>query len=227
MKRDIKMEKLLFVTGNKTYSPWSMSPWLALRHAGAVFEEVVVPLFVPGYKQKLLEYSAAGKVPALRAGDQAIWDSLAICEYLAERFPKAELWPRDMAARAEARSVSAEVHSGFTVVRHTFPFNCRATGRHVPRTAELDGEIARVHAMWDSCRSRYEKDGPWLFGRFTIADCMCIPLALRFPTYGVALAGSAADYLSTAQQHPAVREWIATAKREKEVIEEDEAGRDP
>lgn len=226
MKQGTKMEKLLFVTGNKTYSPWSMSSWLALRHAGAVFEEVVVPLFVPGYKQKLLEYSAAGKVPALRAGNQAIWDSFAICEYLAERFPRAGLWPQDIAVRAEARSVSAEVHSGFSVIRHAYPFNCRATGRHVPRTVELDGEIARVQSMWDGCRSRYGMDGPWLFGRFSIADCMCIPLALRFPTYGVALADSAADYLSTAQQHPTVREWLAAAQRETEVIEADEVGRD-
>lgn len=220
------MEKLLFVTGNKTYSPWSMTPWLALKQAGASFDEVVVPLFVEGYKQKLLEYSAVGKVPALNAGSRTIWDSLAICEYLAERLPGALLWPVDVMARAEARSVSAEVHSGFTVIRHTYPFNCRATGRHVSSAnPELKAEIGRVQDMWKDCRGRYARSGPWLFGGFTIADCMCIPLALRFVTYGVTLDGLAGEYVQTARQYPPVQKWVAAAKLEKETIEASEVGR--
>lgn len=220
------MEKLLFVTGNRTYSPWSMTPWLALKHASASFDEVVVPLFVEGYKQKLLEYSPAGKVPALKVGNRTVWDSLAICEYLAERFPGALLWPGDAMTRAEARSVSAEVHSGFAVIRHTYPFNCRATGRHVSSASpELTAEIERVENMWNDCRERYAQTGPWLFGSFTIADCMCVPLALRFVTYGMALGGLAGEYVQTARQHPATGEWIAAARLEKESIEAAEVGR--
>lgn len=220
------MDKFTFVTGNKAYSSWSMRAWLALKHTGAAFEEVVVPLFVPDYKQKLLEYSPAGKVPVLKAGGLAIWDSLAICEYLAEGFPAARLWPQDFEARAEARSISAEMHSGFPVIRQQYPFNCRATGRHVTRTAKLDAEIERVQAMWSGCRERYGEGGPWLFGRFTIADCMYIPVALRFVTYGTELGQVATDYLRTVQQHPAVSEWIAAAKLETEVIEASEVGGD-
>ncbi|HKT31785.1 MAG TPA: glutathione S-transferase family protein [Gammaproteobacteria bacterium] len=220
------MKKLIFVTGNKAYSSWSMRPWLALKQTGAAFEEIVIPLYVPGYKEKLLAYSPAGKVPVLRANGQAIWDSLSICEFLAERCPEARLWPHEGTARAEARSVSAEMHSGFSVIRHAYPFNCRATGRQVPRTVELDGEIARVQAMWNGCREHYGKSGPWLFGLFTVADCMYIPVALRFVTYGVRLDGAAGDYVRSVQQHPPVREWVAAAKLEKGVIEASEVGRD-
>ncbi|HKV96609.1 MAG TPA: glutathione S-transferase family protein [Gammaproteobacteria bacterium] len=219
------MQELQLVIGNKSYSSWSMRAWLALKHTHAVFQEIVVPLDVPGYKQKLLAYAPTGKVPVLKAGASAIWDSLAICEYLAERFPEARLWPQDTAARAHARSVSAEMHSGFPVIRREYPFNCRATDRHVARTPELEYEIGRVQALWSQCRERFGTGGPWLFGNFTIADCMYIPVALRFVTYGTGLKGAAADYVKDVQQHPAVREWIAAAKLEKEVIEADEVGR--
>lgn len=221
------MDKMLFVTGNKTYSSWSMRAWLALKHTGMDFEEIVVPLFVAGFKEKLLAYSPTGKVPLLRADGQAIWDSLAICEYLAERCPEARLWPQERGARAEARAVSAEMHSGFPVIRHDYPFNCRATGRQVPRTKELNAEIARTEALWSHCRERYGQGGPWLFGEFTIADCMYIPVALRFATYGTELGRTAADYLRTVQRHPAVGEWVAAAKLEKEVIAASEVGHNP
>lgn len=219
------MEKLIFVTGNKAYSSWSLRPWLALKHTGAAFEEIVLPLYVPGYKEKLLQHSPVGKVPVLKSNGLTVWDSLAICEYLAERFSKAGLWPADPAARASARAMSAEMHSGFSAIRSTMPFNCRATGRRVASSPELQAEIGRVQTMWNGCRERHTKAGPWLFGRFSIADCMYIPVALRFVTYGVALNGAAGDYVRTAQQHPAVQEWIAAAQRELEVIEASEVGR--
>lgn len=219
------MDRLIFVTGNKAYSSWSMRPWLALKHTGTAFEEIVVPLYMQGYKDKLLQHSPAGKVPVLKASGLVIWDSLAICEYLAEHFPKAALWPEDSTVRAEARSVSAEIHSGFPIIRHDMPFNCRATGRHVPQTSELQAELKRIQAMWNGCRERHHKAGPWLFGRFSIADCMYIPVALRFVTYGVSLDGAAAEYVRAVQGYPAVQAWIAAAKQEKEVLESSEVGR--
>lgn len=219
------MNKITFVTGNKAYSSWSMRPWLALKHTGAAFEEIVIPLYVSGYKEKLLQHSPAGKVPILKSDGLAVWDSLAICEWLAERFPKAGLWPDDPSVRAEARAVSAEMHSGFGVIRTQMPFNCRATGRHVAMSAELQTEIARIQAMWNDYREQHAQAGPWMFGRFSIADCMYIPVALRFVTYGVSLEGLAGAYLRTVQQHPPVQEWIAAAKLEKEVLESSEVGR--
>jgi glutathione S-transferase len=219
------VDRFAFVTGNKAYSSWSMRPWLALKHTGAWFEEIVLPLYVPGYKEKLLQHSPAGKVPVLKLNGLTIWDSLAICEYLAERFPKAGLWPEDSATRAQARAASAEMHSGFPVIRRDMPFNCRATDRHVPQTPALQAELKRIQTMWNDFRERHYKAGAWLFGRFSIVDCMYIPVALRFVTYGVSLEGPADEYVRSVQQHPPVREWIAAAGREKEVLETSEVGR--
>jgi len=202
-----------------------MRPWLALKHTGLTFEETVLPLYVPGYKEKLLQHSPAGKVPILKVNGLTVWDSLAICEYLAEKFPKARLWPDDPAVRAEARAVSAEMHSGFPVIRHDMPFNCRASGRQVTHTPELQAELNRIQSMWNGCRDRHYKTGDWLFGDFSIADCMYIPVALRFVTYGISLSGPAGEYIRRVQQHPSVQEWIAAARREKEVLEASEVGR--
>lgn len=218
------MDKLTFITGNKAYSSWSLRPWLALRATDAAFEEIVVPLYVPGYKALLLAHSPAGKVPVLKHGERVIWDSLAICEYLAEQFPKARLWPEATAARALARSVSAEMHSGFSTIRSTMPFNCRATGRHVASSQELESEIQRVQSLWRECQERYGQEGPWLFGRFTVADCMYIPMALRFVTYGARLDTGAQAYVQTVLQDATVQEWIAAARLERGVIAANEIG---
>jgi len=219
------MDKLTFITGNKAYSSWSLRPWLALRATDAAFQEIVVPLYVPGYKAALFMHSPAGKVPVLKHGERLIWDSLAICEYLAEQFPKAQLWPEDAAARALARSVSAEMHSGFTAIRSAMPFNCRATGRRVASNQELEGEIQRVQSLWRECHERYGQEGPWLFGRFTVADCMYIPIALRFVTYGARLESSMVQaYVQTVLQYPPVQEWVAAAQQEREVIATSEVG---
>lgn len=219
------MSELELVIGNKAYSSWSLRPWLVLKHAGMPFRETLIPLYVPGYKERLLQFSASGKVPILRQGQLTIWESLAICEYLAEAFPDARLWPPDKSARAEARAVSAEMHAGFSGIRRAMPFNCRARGRHVPSTPELESEIARVVTLWEGCRTRYGAGGAWLFGRFSIADAMFAPVALRFLTYGVPLPGAARDYVDTVSSHPAVLAWIEAAKQETEVIDDNEVGK--
>lgn len=219
------MQELELIIGNKAYSGWSMRPWLVLRHVGATFRETRVPLYIPGYKGKVLEHSPSGKVPALKHGTITLWDSLAICEYLAELFPLAKLWPEAAADRARARSMSAEMHSGFSSIRNALPFNCRARGRHVALTAAVEEEIARVLGLWRSCREHHAKAGPWLFGAFTIADAMFIPMALRFATYGVVLGSVEQAYIDTILGHPPVQEWIAAARQEREVMEENEVGK--
>lgn len=218
------MNDFELIIGNKAYSSWSLRPWLVLKHLGVDFAEIRVPLYVHGYKEELLKYAPSGKVPVLKHGPVTVWDSLAICGYLAELFPEAELWPRQPAARALARSVSAEMHSGFQAIRGAMPYNCRATGRHVPISAETRKEMDRVQSLWRECRAHYGKGGPWLFGRFGIADAMYIPVAGRFATYSVALEGVAQAYVDAALQHPAVVEWTAAAKQETEVMVSNEVG---
>ena len=211
------MSNLVLVIGNKAYSSWSLRPWLLMKQAGIAFEEIRLSLYAEGAKQKLLEHSAAGKVPVLKDGALTVWDSLAICEYLAERYPEKQLWPAQPAARARARSISAEMHSGFTNLRNQMPMNVR---REIPgraRTPEVAADVARVETIWNECRSRHGADGPFLFGAFCIADAMYAPVASRFRTYGVALAGAGAQYAAAIHALPAMREWIAGAHAEAEV----------
>ena len=218
------MDRFELIIGNKVYSSWSLRPWLVLKHIGVGFTETRVSLYVPGYKKLIQQHSPAGRVPVLKHGNLTIWDSLAICEYLAELFPQNELWPQAPAARAEARSLSAEMHSGFNILRNLMPFNCRAIGRRLVRTQELDSEIARIEEMWKLCRKRHAAEGPWLFGRFSTADAMYAPVAMRFVTYGVVLKGAAGEYIANLEAHPPVKEWIAAAKQEQEVMEASEVG---
>lgn len=219
------MDKLELVIGNKAYSSWSLRPWLALKHAGASFTETRVPLYIPGYKEKLLRQGPSGKVPVLKHGALTVWDSLAICEYVAELFPQAGLWPQDPSARAVARSVSAEMHSGFTAIRNAMPFNCRVRGRRVPITPEIQKEVERVQGLWKSCRDAYGAGGPWLFGQFSIADCMFIPVALRFITYSVSMDAAGKSYADATLAHHPVDEWVAAAEQENEVMEANEVGK--
>lgn len=211
------------VIGNKNYSSWSLRPWLAARHAGISFDEVRIALDTPETAAQLRHYSPSGKVPVWREGELVVWDSLAICEYLAERAPT--LWPTDVAARAVARSISAEMHSGFTELRTNMIMNARARGRNVPITPELAADIDRIEAIWTDCRSRFGADGPWLFGAFSIADAMFAPVALRFVTYGVSRPGAVDDYVATQLTNPHLQAWIAAAERESEILEPFECGR--
>jgi glutathione S-transferase len=219
------MEKFELIIGNKAYSSWSLRPWLALKHLQVPFSETRVPLYVHGYKEELLKHAPSGKVPVLKHGTVTVWDSLAICEYLAELFPEAEPWPKQAEARALARSVSAEMHSGFTAIRSAMPYNCRAKGRKVPISPEIQKEIDRVQALWRDCRAEHGRGGPWLFGKFSIADAMYIPVAGRFVTYSVPLDPVAQAYAEAALHHPAVEEWTAAAMQETEVMISNEVGR--
>lgn len=218
------MDQLDIIIGNKAYSSWSLRPWLALRHTGAAFGETRIALYRTGFKREVLHYSPAGKVPALKHGAVTVWESLAICEYLADLFPAAKLWPEALAERAHARSISTEMHAGFGTLRGMMPMNCRATGRRVTHTAELDADIRRVEEIWNGCRAKRPL-GPWLFGSFTIADAMFAPVALRFVTYSVELGGAAQAYVQTVRNHGPVKEWISAAELEPEVIESSEVGK--
>ncbi len=209
------------IVGNKNYSSWSLRPWLAMKVAGIAFEEQRIPLYGPQSKQEILAFSPAGKVPCLvveeeGGGKLSIWDSLAICEYLAEKDPS--LWPGDTAARAVARSVSAEMHSGFQNLRTHMSMNIRKSHPGKGRTPEVLADIARVVAMWSDCRARFGKEGPCLFGRFSIADAMYAPVMLRFRTYEVELSGVCRDYADAILALPAMHQWIAAAKAETETL---------
>jgi glutathione S-transferase len=213
------MAELTLYIGNKNYSSWSLRPWLALKQAGIAFDEVVVPLYRPQSKAAILAFSPSGKVPALKRGALLVWDSLAICEYLAEAFPAARLWPSDPAARAAARAASAEMHSGFQALRAQLPMNVRAHLPGRPLSPEAAAEIARVAALWRNCRSRFATGGDFLFGAFTIADAMYAPVASRFRTYAVALPPDAQAYRDALLGLPAMQEWAAAARAEPWRVE--------
>ena len=216
------MSKPILVIGNKNYSSWSLRAWLILKHAGVDFDEVRVPLYVPGYKEKLLSYSPAGKVPAYREGDLLVWDTLAIGEYLYETHPA--LWPAQREARARARAISAEMHSGFVSLRKQMPMNIRARGRKVVMSAELEADISRIKTIWRELRTQYAAAGPWLFGQRSIADCMFAPVAFRFLTYGVSEAGAVDKYVQTVTRDALVQAWVQSSAGEQEVIASGEVG---
>ena len=199
------------VIGSKNLSSWSLRPWLAMKQAGIGFREVLIQLDERETDARIARHSPSGFVPVLLTGDLRIWDSLAICEYVAERFPEAGLWPADADARALARSVSAEMHAGFAALRRHLPLECKASypGFEVPADAKAD--ISRILALWTDCRERHGKDGEMLFGRFTVADAMYAPVVLRFFTYDVKLEGAAAAYADAVRALPAVKEWLAAA----------------
>ncbi len=216
------MSKALLVVGNKNYSSWSLRAWLMLKHAGVDFDEMRIPLFVAGYKEKLLTYSPAGKVPVYRDGDVLVWDTLAIGEYLYETYPL--LWPAQREARARARSVSAEMHSGFVPLRKAMPMNIRARGRKVAMSADLEADIARIKTIWRDLRKQYAGAGPWLFGTYSIADAMYAPVAFRFLTYGVGEAGVVDEYIQMVTCDPLVQTWVQAAQAEQEVVAASEVG---
>jgi glutathione S-transferase len=211
---------LTLVIGNKNYSSWSMRPWVALKAAGIAFEEVVIPLYTGDVdKQKILKYSPAGKVPILIDGTVTTWDSLAIIEYLAEKFPDKGIWPKDAAARAHARSISAEMHSGFVALRNECGMNIHRPVQKRALSDDAKANAARVQEIWSECRSRYGQGGSFLFGAFSGADAMYAPVIHRFRTYGVEVTGAAADYMQAMQAHPAFAEWTAAGLKETWVIE--------
>lgn len=201
------------VTGNKSWSSWSLRPWLLLKVFGIPFRETLVRLRQPNTKERILNRSPSGKVPALVTGDLVIWDSLAIMEYLAEEHPGAPLWPRDKDARALARAGSAEMHSGFYPLRARMPMDFLHACPCPPLNDELAQDIRRIVAIWRDCRGRSGGEGgPFLFGGFSIADAMFAPVATRFRTYNVDIAafgddGAAAAYCKTVLDLPEMAEW--------------------
>jgi glutathione S-transferase len=208
------------IIGNKNYSSWSLRAWLPLRQCRIAFEEERIALFEPGYKQRILNYSPAGKVPVLIDGSTIVWESLAIGEYLAERFPDFGLWPDAADLRARARTVSAEMHAGFASLRAAMPMNIRASYPGKGRSPEVDADIARVAAIWAECLQR--SGGPFLFSTFTLADAMYAPVAARLITYAVPLDTQAQDYVDHLWNLPSMLEWRSAAVAETEFIAEDE-----
>jgi glutathione S-transferase len=216
--------QLKLIIGNKNYSSWSLRSWLLLKEAGIEFEEYRIALDVPDSAAEIARFSPSGRVPVLMLGEQPVWDTLAIAETVAERWPEKELWPADAAARAHARSVSAEMHAGFSTLREAMPMNCRAMGRRVSLPDALTADIDRVLDIWSDCHRRYRSRGDWLFGRFGVADAMFAPVVLRFRTYGINLPESASNYPRRLLESESLQDWLLAAESEVEVIKSEEIG---
>jgi glutathione S-transferase len=208
------MSEITLVIGSKRLSSWSLRPWLFLKHHQVPFRETVVPLDQPDTHQRILVHSPSGKVPLLQLGGVRVWESLAICEHAAGQLQLPDAWPADPSARALARSVAAEMHAGFAELRKQLLFDAlrQPAPKAIDETAAAD--VARVRAIWRDARREHGVEGPWLFGRFGIADAMFAPVALRFHGYAVTLEETEAAYVQTVLTHPAVREWLAGAAAE-------------
>ncbi len=213
---------LLLLIGNKNYSSWSLRPWIALKAAAIPFAEEVISLDATDFKARVAKFSGTGKVPVLIDGDTHVWESLAILEYLAERYPDRHLWPAEGAPRAHARAIAAEMHAGFTPLRRHYPMNVRRPVRQREPTPEVAGNISRIEAMWADCRRRFGDGGPFLFGAFGAADAMYAPVVSRFHTYGVAVGPEVRAYMDAVLALPAWSEWHAAALTEPWVLPQDE-----
>jgi len=209
------------IIGNKNYSSWSLRAWLALRATGIPFSEQKLGLFTPEFAERLGGITPAGLVPVLLDGDFAVWDSLAICEYAAERHPEAGLWPADPHARARARSLAAQMHSGFGQLRQLLPMNVEAKLSGIDYSA-AQGDISRVQAIWHDTRAEFGQDGPFLFGKFSAADAFYAPVVSRFTTYGVPAAGAVREYMDAVLALPAMQEWTGDACAEGVFVPADE-----
>jgi glutathione S-transferase len=213
---------LQLIIGNKNYSSWSFRPWIAMKVAGIPFDEDVISLDADDFKARVTRISGTGKVPALADGQAQVWESLAILEYLAEKFPNARLWPADPAARAHARAIAAEMHAGFVPLRRLLPMNMWRPVQKRDLTPEVQSNVRRIEAMWTDCRTRYGASGPFLFGAFGAADAMYAPVVSRFHTYAVEVNAVARAYMDAAMALPAWGEWRAAALKEPWVLAEDE-----
>jgi len=211
---------LKLLLGNKNYSSWSFRPWIAMKVAGIGFAEEVVSLDAPDFKERVTRISGTGKVPALSDGEVHVWESLAILEYLAEKFPQAGLWPGDVHARAAARAVAAEMHAGFSPLRRLLPMNMWRPVKRRELTPEARANANRIEVIWTDCRKRF--GGPFLFGAFGAADAMYAPVVSRFHTYGVEVGAAATAYMEAVMALPAWAEWRSAALKEAWVLAEDE-----
>ena len=208
---------LTLVIGSKNYSSWSLRPWMLLRHLGIAFDERVLTLYSADFHAEIGQINPARRVPVLLDDELTVWDSMAICEYLAEKTGRG--WPENVAARAHARSICAEMHSGFQALREACPFNARARNRKVPMTPELDADVRRIDEMWADCRRLYGRAGRWLFGHYSIADAMYASVVLRFNTYGAKLSPPAREYLDTALADSPLIAWMRAAESDPYRVE--------
>ncbi len=204
--------------GSKNYSSWSLRPWLLLRKVACEFTEQIVHFDEIDYQAQIAALSPSRRVPLLTEAGFKIWDSLAICEYAAEKTCRG--LPHERLARARARSVAAEMHAGFQALRNQCPMNVRARNRRVPPTPELQADVARIDAIWSGCRQEYGRAGSWLFGEFSIADAMFAPVVFRFQTYGAALSRASQTYLNHALEDPDLRDWQDAALQEGHPLPE-------
>ena len=219
------MPDLTLVVGNRNYSSWSLRPWILMQHLGLACREVRIALDTPTFHAEVARYSPTRRVPVLIDGDLTVWESVAILEYLSE-LGGGRGWPAESAARAVARAITAEMHAGFAALRAEYPMNIRARGRKVPMTAPLAASIARIDELFTDCRRRFGSAGPWLFGTYSAADAMYLPVAFRFNTYGTAGLGPIArEYVATAVADPLAEPWVRAAGAEPETIEREEFGR--
>lgn len=213
---------LHLIIGNKNYSSWSLRPWFAMKMAKLSFDETVIQLDVPETKARIAEHSGAGRVPVLHHGQVAVWESLAILEYLAETFPEKNLWPAGKAARATARAISSEMHAGFSALRNACPMNLRRKRKKAAMDAAVRADVARIDHIWTSCREKYGKGGKFLFGRFSNADAMYMPVVTRFDTYDIRVSPAARAYMDHMLGTPAFREWKEAGVAENWTIHADE-----
>lgn len=214
---------LQLVIGNKNYSSWSLRAWLLLDHHQLDYREIPIRLFTPGYEEQLQRYSPTMKVPVLIDEELTVWESLAICEYVNENYLQGEALPAGREARAMCRSFCQEMHAGFTAIRTQLPMNCRAL-KTVQIGPDLAAECARVNALWTQARRRFVAQGQYLFGNFSLADCMFAPVVLRFHTYGVKLGSEAAAYRDFMLGNPSVQRWCEAASKEPDVLQAFEVG---
>jgi glutathione S-transferase len=216
------MAPLTLVIGNKNYSSWSLRPWLFMKHVSQDFQEFLIPLDTADTREQIERYAPSGRVPVLRQGTLCVWDSLAICEYVAEL--RGAGWPQAREARAVARAVCAEMHSSFSTLRSLWPMNARARNRRTAVTAALEADVERIDEIWNDCRGRFGNGGPWLFGEYSVADAMYAPVVLRFNTYGAGISQTARWYMASVLEDPPLQEWLQAAKQEPWTIAADEVG---
>ncbi len=216
------MSDLTLIIGNKNYSSWSLRPWLYMKQQGIAFEEIRIPLFTPEMESQLEPCFSDSKVPVLIDEGYSVWDSLAIMEYLADKFPENVSWPNYIKARATARSLASEMHASFSHVRNEMPMNCRVKYKDIPLSEGALKDIERIKALWKHCKRFYGQDGKWLFSQFTIADAMFAPIVIRFKHFNIPLEGVEAEYVDMVYHNKHIQAWIKTGCEESEIISFDE-----
>ncbi|SBS25692.1 Glutathione S-transferase YfcF [Marinomonas spartinae] len=211
------------IIANKNYSSWSLRGWMALKAFNIPFEEIKLSLSTEAFYKELAQYTPIGKVPVLLDDDLSIWDSLAICEYINETYLDGKGWPTDKHLRARARSIVADMHSGFFGIRNEMPMNCRAK-RRVELSDQAKKEVDTLDRVWTELRQHNTPNGPYLFGEFSLADAFFAPVIFRFKTYGIELSDAARDYQQTMLAHPAMKSWLEDSVIETDIVEAGEAG---